>query len=172
MSDEIVTHVHPDGRFIAWATRKEVHDKRLVHRSINIVVFHSDGRMLVQLRNRNKRNFPAFWDISCSGHVEKEDHPNDDQNATDEAFFSAATRELFEEIGIRPDLQRIGEFPPFVGVNYERTMIYSCVSQGPFVLQPEEVEEVRWVNKEEFAALSPVTPLLKYIVKNVVGWTA
>lgn len=170
MSDEMVTHVHPDGRFIAWATRKEVHDRLLVHRSVNICVFHPDGRMLVQLRNRNKRNHPCFWDVACSGHVDKEDHPNGDPHATDVAFLSAARRELFEEIGITDEIKEYGEFAPFDGVNYERTMIYTCISEGPFVLQPEEVEEVRWVTPEQFAQLSPVTPFLSHIVQHVLKW--
>ena len=172
MSEEIVTHVHPDGRFISWETRKTIHDNQLVHRSINVFVFHPDGRMLVQLRNRNKRNFASYWDVSCSGHVEKCDHPNDDPNATEAAFLSAATRELSEEVGICADLTVVGEYPPFEGVNYERTMIYSCVSEGPFSLQPEEVEEVRWVTKEELAQLTPLTPLLGCMVEKVLGWTS
>ena len=71
IDDEQIPHVDAEGNFIAWASRKKIHDSRLIHRSINVFIFHPDGRMLVQLRHRNKRTFAHYWDIACSGHVDK-----------------------------------------------------------------------------------------------------
>ena len=168
---EIIPHVDADGRFIAWASRKEIHDRKLIHRSINVFVFHPDGRMLVQLRHRTKRNFASYWDVACSGHVDKSDHPNGDPTESRAAYLSAASREIVEEIGISPTLEEVGEFPPVAGTNYERTMIFRCTSTGPFVLQDTEVEEVRWVTREEFKQLHPVTPLLQWMARQVISWT-
>ena len=117
-----VTHVDKNGDFIAWKSRKEIHDKMLIHRSINVFVLHPDGRLLVQQRASTKRTFPLFWDISCSGHVDYEDHPNGNPHASEEAFLSAATREIQEELGIETPLSPIGEFAPFDGINIERSM--------------------------------------------------
>ena len=165
-----VTHVHKNGDFIAWKPRKEIHDNMLIHRSINVFVLHPDGRLLLQQRAANKRTFPLYWDISCSGHVDYEDHPNGDPHACTEAFLSAATREIQEELGIDSPLSPIGEYPPFEGVNIERSMFYSVVCAGPFVLQQEEVAQVRWVSRDEFQSLHPKTPLLNHSIRHVLSW--
>ena len=165
-----VAHVQPDGRFIDWKPRKEIHDKMLIHRSINVVVFHPDGRLLIQKRAAIKRTFASFWDVSCSGHVDYEDHPNGNPNASTEAYLSAATRELEEELGITAPLTILGEYAPFSGVNIERCMLFSVEATGPFTLQESEVEQVRWVTKEELAAVEPKTPLLTHLMSHVVKW--
>ena len=165
-----VAHVHKSGAFIQWLPRKEIHDKMLIHRSINIFVFHPDGRLLVQQRAANKRTFPLFWDISCSGHVDYEDHPNGDPHASAAAFLSAATREISEELGIETPLKEVGEFAPFDGVNIERSMLYTTMSSGPFTLQKSEVAQVRWVEPSDFATLETKTPLLKHVIRHVLKW--
>ncbi|MEC7984883.1 MAG: NUDIX domain-containing protein, partial [Myxococcota bacterium] len=134
----------------------------------NIFVFHPDGRLLIQKRAPMKRAFPDFWDISCSGHVDYCDHPNGDPNASLEAFHSAATRELVEELGISTPLIKMGEFAPFDDINIERTMFYRTVSAGPFTLQESEVSEVQWVTRESIHRLSPLTPLLRHSIQTVL----
>ena len=126
MDPDMVTHVHDDGRFIGWVDRETVHRRQLVHRSINVLVFHPDGRMLVQLRHRDKRTHPHHWDVSCAGHVDYADHPGGDPDASDAAFWSSATREMQEELGLPADaaLEPVGEFGPVEGIHYERVMIF------------------------------------------------
>jgi len=165
-----VTHVQPDGKFIAWVSRAEVHAKFLIHRSINILVFHQDGRLLIQKRAAQKQTFASFWDLSCSGHVDYEDHPNGDPNRSEEAFWSAATRELTEELGISTPLEVIGEFAPFQNVNIERSMFFRTQSNGPFTLQESEVEDWAWVDVESLQEFMPQTPLLKHVCKAILGW--
>ena len=167
-----VTHVHPDGTFISWVSREEVHAKNLVHRSINILVFHEDGRLLIQQRAAPKQTFPLHWDLSCSGHVDYEDHPEGDPEASTEAFFSAATRELKEELGIETRLTPIGEYAPFANVNIERSMFYKTVSNGPFVLQESEVAQYAWVEREQLHRYCPRTPLLDHICHHILGWVS
>ena len=165
-----VTHVQRDGTFIAWVSREEVHAKYLIHRSINILVFHNDGRLLIQQRAAQKKTFASFWDLSCSGHVDYEDHPNGDPNRSEEAFFSAATRELKEELGISTPLEKIGEFAPFSNVNIERSMFYRTESNGPFVLQESEVADWKWVSQDSVRKYTPKTPLLIHVCKEILGW--
>ena len=163
-----VTQVRADGEFVRWVARETVHEQQLIHRSINVFVFHPDGRLLIQKRAAIKRTFANFWDLSCSGHVDYSDHPNGDPNATKEAYFSAATRELEEELGISTKLEEVGEFAPFAGVNIERTMFYRTVSAGPFVLQESEVSQVKWVTREQIVRELPRTPLLNHTLSTVL----
>jgi len=166
-----VVHVEPDGRFVAWAPREVVHRDRLIHLSVNILIFHPDGRLLVQKRHRSKATFPSYWDVSCSGHVDYADFTPGLPYSEAAGFLTAAPRELFEELGIRVPLTSLGVFPPQPNVNYERTQVFSATCPGPFKLQADEVEAVQWVSKRAFACLSPTTPLLQWMARDIVPWT-
>lgn len=169
MSEELIPHVTAEGEWIEWVTRSEIHARRLIHRSIHVLVFHPDGRLLVQLRHRDKQTFARYWDVSCSGHVEFCDHPDGEGGAATQAFSSSATREISEELGISPPLQFIRFCPPIEGVNYEFAALYRATSEGPFTLQAEEVEEVRWVNAEEVKLLK-ITPNLQWLLDSGLIW--
>ena len=167
---DFVAHVEPDGRFLGWVARERVHDERLIHLSVNVLVFHPDGRLLVQRSHRDKRTYPGFWDVSCSGHVDYADFPNGDGEREADAFQCAAPRELKEELGVTTPMEILGLYPPEPTVNYERTMVFRTVCAGPFVLQATEVESVRWIGPKDLADLHPSTPLLRWMVTEIMGW--
>ena len=168
---EDVVHVESNGRFIGWVSREKVHRENLVHRSINVLVFHpKDGRLLVQRRHRSKLTHPDHWDVSVAGHVDFSDHPNGDPDADMAAFLTSATRELQEEVGVSVPLSLIGVHGPEPGVNYEYNALFRCESAGPFKIQKEEVEEIRWVDPVEFLNLRPRTQQLDWVAKNILDW--
>lgn len=171
MNPDSVANVDDDGNFLRWVDREVVHRDHMVHRSINVLVIHpADGRLLVQLRNKDKITYPHFWDISVAGHVDYSDHPDGNPNAEVEAFLSAASRELKEEIGVSEPLIFIGKYGPKEGVKYGYTAYFQCESSGPFTLQKEEVEATRWVNAEELSLIGPRTNQLDWIVTTILGW--
>ena len=166
-----VAHVGHDGRFIRWMDRQTVHRDKLVHRSINVLVFHpDDGRLLIQQRHRKKLTNPGHWDVSVAGHVDYSDHPEGDPHAALMAFERSAVRELSEEIGIRAELTPIGIFGPQPQVHYEVNALFRCESSGPFVIQEEELEALRWVNAEELRFISPRTSQLDWLAREILGW--
>ena len=170
MHDEMIPHVTSKGEFIEWVTRAEVHERQLVHRSIQVLIFHPDGRLLVQLRHREKQTFPHYWDISCSGHVELVDHPHGDGTRDQEAFWSSATREVHEELGIEPELRLVGTFEPIPDMNYEYSAVFKGICEGPFVIQEEELEEVRWVTQDELMSLGKITNTIRWLMDANVIW--
>jgi isopentenyldiphosphate isomerase len=71
-------------RFVRWEDRRTIHEQRLVHRSIHVLLYDSAGRLLVQRRHASKQTHPRCWDVSCAGHVEESDYtggPDDDLDA-------------------------------------------------------------------------------------------
>ena len=62
-------------RFLRWADREAVHQFQAPHRSIGVVLFDRQDRLLVQLRHPDKLTHAGHWDISCAGHVEETDYP-------------------------------------------------------------------------------------------------
>ncbi|RMG16884.1 MAG: NUDIX domain-containing protein [Planctomycetota bacterium] len=154
--------------FLRWAERKEVHARRLVHRSVHVLVFDRAGRLLVQRRHPDKDVYPGHWDTSCAGHVEESDYPGGPNQGLDGVYAAVAARELGEELGVQADLEELGHFAPVPNVHYEQIRLFRAVHDGPFVLQAGEVSAVRPVTRPEFLGLqaigAPVTPSLIWFV--------
>ena len=146
--------VDNDNRFIRWEGRRAIHEQRLIHRSVYVLVVDSAGRLLLQLRHRDKQTYPLHWDISCAGHVCSDDYLRGPDDDLDEVYRGTAMRELEEELGIQAELRRIGHFGPEKGIHYEQIRLYRAQSDGPIVFQASEVEQTRWVTREEFVDLT------------------
>ena len=150
-------------RFVRWEDRRTIHEQRLVHRSVHVLVFDTVGRALVQRRHATKQTYAGYWDTSCAGHVEDGDYhagPDDDLDAV---YARVAARELMEELGIAAPLRLLARLPPEPDVHYEQVHLFACTSDGPFTLQADEVEEVRFVRTDELP--EPATPMLRWLVR-------
>lgn len=159
-------------RFVRWAERAEIHAGRLPHRSVQVMIFDTAGRLVLQRRAMSKATSPGCWDVSASGHVEEPDYPDPSRpdDGLDAIYDAVARRELEEELGVRAPLERLGAFAPLEGVHYEHFVLYRGVSDGPYVAQPEEVAEIRALWPAEYDALmqsgEPRTASLEWLV----GW--
>ena len=106
--------------------------------------------MLVQLRTTIKDMYPGYYDLAAGGVV-----------AAGESYEENAEREAEEELGIRDTA-----LEPKLDFYYEDEgnrcfgRVFTCVHEGPFTLQAEEVESVAFHTVEEIAAgdVAPVTP--------------
>jgi isopentenyldiphosphate isomerase len=167
-----VAVVDDRNRFVRWAHRPEIHAARLPHRSVQVLLFDPDGRLVLQRRARTKATHPGYWDASASGHVEEPDYfdPAKPDDRLDEVYDAVAVRELAEELGVVAPLERLGAFAPLPGVHYEHYVLYRGVSAGPFRAQPEEVEEVRAFDSAGFDALVASGDLVTESVKWLVRW--
>jgi isopentenyldiphosphate isomerase len=163
--------VSEQNRFLRWVDRREVHANRLPHRSVHVLLFNAAGELLIQRRHREKLTFPGTWDLSCAGHVEEPDYTAGPDDDLDAVYDAVARRELFEELGVRADLELLGRFGPEPGVHYEHLHLYRASHEGPFVIQEDEVEEVRFVSPDAFDRMvsdgaEKVVPALVWFV----GW--
>lgn len=149
-SHEVVMVVDDENRPVAELPRHRVRSENLPHRTTYIFVFDRAGRVLVQLRTPIKDMYPGYYDLAAGGVV-----------AAGESYEENAVREAAEELGIRDTA-----LEPKLDVYYEDEgnrcfgRVFTCVHEGPFTLQAEEVESVAFHTIEEIAAgsVSPVTP--------------
>lgn len=114
-ADEILDIVDDNNNIIGQASRLEVHQKNLKHRSAHVFVIHN-GDVFLQLRAPNKAQFPNLWDTSSAGHLD-----------SGESYIDSAVRELNEELGIKAktsDLQEVGALPATKENGYEFVKIY------------------------------------------------
>lgn len=110
------------------------------HMVIHICIFNSDGKMLIQQRQSFKEGYPNLWDITVGGSA-----------ICGESSQTAAERELFEELGIRENLQGIR---PKLTINFDRGfddvyLLERDISLDSLVLQYAEVQNAKWASKEE-----------------------
>jgi isopentenyldiphosphate isomerase len=116
-ADELYDVFDEDGRLVGQATRKEVHaDRALIHRAVHVLLFRSDGRLLMQKRVKTKDVAPGKWDTSVGGHVD-----------AGEDYDTAARREL----KYRSERES------------EDVRTYRLVFDGPVSPQWFEIEQVR-----------------------------
>lgn len=145
--------VDEQNRFVRWVERKELHKDFLPHRSVQVIVFTSDNRMVLQRRHPDKDTFADYWDLAACGHVEESDYLGGPDERLDEVYLSVAVRELEEELGVTVELTQLAAFAPLANVHYEHFRLFRGQSDGPFVLQPEEVVDVQSVTRAELDAM-------------------
>jgi isopentenyldiphosphate isomerase len=135
MSEEIFDVVNERDEVVGQAPRAEVHRRGLNHRAVHILVFNRRGELFLQKRSMKKDNHPGVWDSSSSGHLD-----------AGEEYDHAVVREVWEEIGLRlaQTPTRLFKIDACAETGREFVWVYRCEAEGPFQLQPEEVETGAW----------------------------
>jgi isopentenyldiphosphate isomerase len=138
--DELFDVVDEQNRVTGQMTRREVHRLKLRHRAVHLLVANRAGRVFLHQRSMQKDLFPGFWDSSAAGHV-----------GAGEDYDETALRELEEEIGCRPAKppQRLFKIEAREETGQEFVWVYRVEAEGPFVLQPDEIERGDWFTVAE-----------------------
>ena len=107
---------------------------------IHICIFNSEGKMLIQQRQKFKRTWPNLWDLSIGGHTE-----------AGETSQESASRELFEELGIKREFTGIR---PHFTINFvhgfdDYYFVKEDIDLSTLNLQENEVQAVKWATKDE-----------------------
>lgn len=123
------------------------------HLVVHICIFNTKGEMLIQQRQPFKEGWSNLWDITVGGSAIKGDNSQ-----------TAAARELLEEIGITYDFTGIR---PFLTINFDcgfddYYLIEKDVDLSELVLQPEEVQAVKWASLNDIYALIDNGKFLPY----------
>ncbi|MEC1177774.1 NUDIX domain-containing protein [Metasolibacillus meyeri] len=142
------------------ATRGEELAKGEFHVVIHVCIFNSKGEMLIQQRQPFKQGWSNLWDITCGGSA-----------IAGDTSQQAAARELFEELGIQYDFENIR---PQLTINFERGfddyyLIEHEVDLSALILQPEEVQAVKWASQEEIFTMMEDGTFIPYY-KSIIGF--
>ena len=140
MNEEIFDVVNERDEVVGRQPRSEVHRLGLMHRAAHVLVFNAAGQVFLQKRSLKKDRQPGVWDSSASGHVD-----------AGEDYDACAVRELREEIGLEmPTVpQRLFKLDASPETDQEHVWAYRCEAEGPFRLDPEEIERGGWFAPEE-----------------------
>lgn len=137
---EIFDVVDERDQVIGRKTRAEVHSQGLRHRAVYVFVFNAKGLIFLQKRSLTKDYAPGTWVASCSGHLD-----------AGEDYDVAAARELAEEIGLTPPEppQRWLRIRACEETGWEFLWLYRLQSEGPFQLNPAEIQDGAWFTPAE-----------------------
>ena len=107
---------------------------------VHICIIDSREKMLIQQRQSFKKGWSGMWDISVGGGVLAGETP-----------CEAAEREAMEELGLEFDFSQLR---PSFTVNFphgfdDYFIIWKDVELTELVLQQEEVQAVKWADREE-----------------------
>lgn len=138
--EEHLEIVNYKGEVIGRALRSEVHgNPSMIHKVIHVLVFNSQGDILLQKRSQNKDVAPGRWDTSVGGHV-----------GVGEDLIFSSKREMHEELGIA------GREPEYLysyihSNTYETELVttYRCIHEGHFSFNREEIDEIKFWNVAE-----------------------
>jgi isopentenyldiphosphate isomerase len=135
MDEELFDVVDEHDQVVGRQPRAEVHRLGLKHRATHVLVFNARGEVFLQKRSHKKDRQPGVWDSSSSGHVD-----------AGEDYDQCALRELWEEIGlvVETPLARLFKLAASSETDQEHVWVYRCQAEGPFHLNPEELDGGEW----------------------------
>jgi isopentenyl-diphosphate delta-isomerase type 1 len=124
---ETLEVVDEKNQVIGIASRWEIHQKSMRHRSVHIFIFNSKGKLYLQKRSPHKDQYPEHWDSSAAGHTDPGETPLD-----------TARRELMEELGIEAKLTEVLQYPACPETGWEFATLFMGQSDAPIRLNLEE----------------------------------
>lgn len=115
------------------------HQQGILHRAFSVFVVH-DGRMLLQKSNSEKYHSGGLWTNACCSHPRK-----------GEILSDAVSRRLLDELGVKFPVQEYFDFvyrAEFANgiTEYEYDHVLLADYCGDIRPNPEEIEELRWVD--------------------------
>ena len=113
------------------------------HLVVHIWVISPDGKILIQRRSDKKKLMPGEWAATGGAAISGEDS------------FTAASRELFEELGIRSNKDTLKQILRLKRRNslLDIWLIVCNTPADKLHLQKSEVAEAKWVTKEELESM-------------------
>jgi isopentenyl-diphosphate delta-isomerase len=151
--------VDEDDRRLGHLSKSACHEGRgVLHRAFSLLIFNSQGELLIQQRAAAKRLWPLYWSNSCCSHPRRA-----------ESMARATRRRLAEELGLRCELKFLFKFQyhaqfDATGAEHELCSVFIGRSDAVPRINPEEIASWRWVSpvvlqKEmSSAAMSRFTP--------------
>ncbi len=137
---ELIDVVDKHDVVVSQASRKEVHDKKLLHREVAVLIYDDQNRILTQQRSSKKKVMPLYWIISVAGHVPAGMTPEE-----------AAHKELIEELGFDTELSLYTK--ELLDYGFENHFAYGYIgkiSEGTVpVVDKNEIEQIRFASRAD-----------------------
>ena len=110
------------------------------HLVVHIWVVSPRGEFLIQRRSDTKKLMPGEWAATGGAAISGEDS------------YTAANRELYEELGVASNKQTLKKLTRIKRRNslLDLWFVNTYIKESRLKLQEDEVAEARWVSRDEF----------------------
>ncbi len=134
----IIPLVDASGTVIGYEEKIKTHREGLLHLAFSVLVFNTDGQLLIHRRASNKYHSPMLWTNACCGHP----LPN-------EKIIDAAGRRLNEEMGFSCALEHSFTFHYKASFSNGLTEneidhVFLGYYNGAVIPDPDEVDTYAW----------------------------
>jgi len=136
MPEELFDIIDDNDNVIGQAARSDVHRSGLLHRGVHLLLFDREGRLLIQKRSADRKQYASLWDCSVSEHVK-----------AGESYLEAAMRGAKEELGVDGiALEQVVKFKLNYGPNdNEVSMVFKGRANPDAAhFDPGEIESIQW----------------------------
>lgn len=161
MSETLIS-VSADDKVTGSVSKFQAHrEPGVLHRAFSVLLFNSEGKLLIQKRSAEKITFPGVWANTCCSHPLHTEAELETLNSA--GVKRAAIRKLAQELGIRDELE-VGDFTAMTRLHYraetgsgwveeEMDHILIAGKDVTLALNANEVEAVRWVSRSDLEEL-------------------
>lgn len=142
--DEVVDVVNEDDKIVGKISRKDLYQTPgLITRSIRVLLYDKDNRILFQKRSKKKKIMPGFWTLGAVGHITSGLSPE-----------KVAPIEMKEELGLKIPLKfwykSLVEFPDRRVWSYT---FFGKYSGEKISVNKDEVDKVAFLDMAEIEKL-------------------
>lgn len=139
MIEEKVILVDVNDNIVGEQEKMQAHVNGNLHRAISVIIFNSEGKMLLQQRAFSKYHTPGLWTNACCS------HPRPGEQA-----HHAARRRLMEEMGLKTVLEEKFSFVYRAHFDnglteHEFDHVFFGISDTDPVINPDEAHDFRWI---------------------------
>lgn len=144
---EYVILVDTNDNPIGQQEKLKAHELSQCHRAFSVFIYRLNEQQeietLLQQRHEEKYHCGGLWTNTCCG------HPRPGEITSD-----AASRRLFEEMGIQSELKEIGVFHYVASFNNGLTenevdhVFIGTMNEKPIQPHPNEINSYRWITLE------------------------
>jgi len=131
--------VNEGDEVIEQLPRKEIHERKLLHRAVHVFLQNKKGEIYLQLRSHLKDTHAGKWDSSASGHVDP-----------GESYLACAERELWEEVWVEPkgEIQKVARISASEATDLEFIEVFLATPRGKIRVHGKEVDSGRYFSPE------------------------
>jgi len=159
--NELLDVVDENDRVIGSATRGECNgNPSVIHRAAYALIFNSEGKLFLHKRSKTKDTCPGMWSISVAGHVTQ-----------GETYEETIAREIIEEIGTILKVEFLDKYLLQHKSENEYSAIFRGYSDGPFELNPKEIEEGDFFSMDTIRNIMwrGLTPFSQMVLENLAS---
>lgn len=139
MKGELIYAVDDKDNVIQEATWEEIQGNGWIHRTANVFLFNSKGKIFVHKRAVSLPLYPGMYDVKVGGVVK-----------AGESYEDAAKRELKEETGVgNVKIEYMFSVKFRSPQNNCNRKVYRCAYDGEIYIQKEEIESGRFMTIDE-----------------------